>query len=51
MHDLQDAPPINLRLLIESFGLTRAEARVIASKLGVTRQSEVVRMLTRLPQG
>ena len=81
MHDLQDAPPINLRLLIESFGLTRAEARVagllaegespadiglildlsmgtirthlrmIASKLGVSRQSEVVRMLTRLPQG
>jgi DNA-binding CsgD family transcriptional regulator len=81
MHDLQDAPPIDLRLLIESFGLTRAEARVasllaegespadiclildlamgtirthlrvIAGKLGVTRQSEVVRMLTRLPQG
>lgn len=81
MHDLQDAPPINLRLLVESFGLTRAEARVagllaegespadiglilglsmgtirthlrmIASKLGATRQSEVVRMLTRLPQG
>jgi len=80
MHDLQDAPPINLRLLIESFGLTRAEARVagllaegespadiglildlsmgtirthlrvIASKLGVSRQSEVVRLLTRLPQ-
>lgn len=81
MHDLKDAPPIDLRLLIESFGLTRAEARVagllaegespadiclildlamgtirthlrvIAGKLGVTRQSEVVRMLTRLPQG
>ena len=81
MHDLQDAPPLNLRLLVESFGLTRAEARVagllaegespadiclildlamgtirthlrvIAGKLGVTRQSEVVRMLTRLPQG
>jgi DNA-binding CsgD family transcriptional regulator len=81
MHDLQDAPPINLRLLVESFGLTRAEARVagllaegespadiglilglsmgtirthlrmIASKLGATRQSEVVRLLTRLPQG
>lgn len=81
LHDLQDAPPINLSLLIESFGLTRAEARVagllaegespadiclilglsmgtirthlriIASKLGVSRQSEVVRMLTRLPQG
>jgi len=81
VHDLQDAPPINLRLLIESFGLTRAEARVagllaegespadiglildlsmgtirthlrvIASKLGVSRQSEVVRVLTRLPQG
>ena len=27
LHDLKDAPPINLRLLIESFGLTRAEAR------------------------
>jgi DNA-binding CsgD family transcriptional regulator len=81
MHDLQDAPPINLSLLIESFGMTRAEARVagllaegespadiglilglsmgtirthlrvIASKLGVTRQSEVVRLLTRLPPG
>ena len=81
MHDLQDAPPLNLRLLVESFGLTRAEARVagllgegespadiglildlsmgtirthlrmIASKLGATRQSEVVRLLTRLPQG
>lgn len=81
MHDLQDAPPINLSLLIESFGMTRAEARVagllaegespadiglilglsmgtirthlrvIAGKLGVSRQSEVVRMLTRLPQG
>lgn len=81
LHDLHDAPPINLRLLIESFGLTRAEARVagllaegetpadiclildlamgtirthlrvIAGKLGVTRQSEVVRLLTRLPPG
>jgi DNA-binding CsgD family transcriptional regulator len=81
MHDLKDTPPIDLRLLTESFGLTRAEARVagllaegespadiglildlamgtirthlrmIASKLGVTRQSEVVRLLTRLPQG
>jgi len=26
MHDLQDAPPINLRLLVESFGLTQASS-------------------------